>query len=322
VKQAQLLLQQQGLQTKLVQQASATVAPGLVISQNPGPGDRVAKETVVTLTVSSGKPRTTVPTVVGLPVGEAQSQLVNRGLKYTTHEVPSSTIAPGNVTASNPKAGTTIFEGDTVTLNVSTGPKTAGVPDVSGEPYENAVGALKGQGFKVARQDVANAAEEGTVIGQNPSAGTEAAVGSTVTLSVSKGPELVSVPAVSGDDQQTATQILQQQGLTVTVIQQDVTDPTQDGLVLAQDPAGGRVQQGSAVTITVGHLVTVPPPTTETTPTPGGTTTTDTTATTTDGSTTTPTDGGTTGGGTTGGVTTNPDGTPVSPSTGTSPTIP
>ena len=69
----------------------------------------------------------------------------------------------------------------------------------------------------------------------------------------------------------------------MSVIQQDVTDPQQDGLVLAQDPTHGKVQQGSTVTITVGHLVTAPAthaPTT-TTDDDADTTTTTTTPTTT-----------------------------------------
>jgi serine/threonine-protein kinase len=285
---AELILQGEGLQTKVIVQPSATVARNLVISQNPGPGDRVAKDTVVSLTVSSGKPKTTVPTVVNLPASEAEAQLSNRGLHYVVHNVPSGKVPEGSVTAASPAAGQVIFVGDTVTLNVSTGPRTAGVPSVVNEPYANAAGALKGAGFRVVRSDVSNGAPEGTVIGQSPSAGTEVAVGSTVTVSVSKGPQLVTIPSVTQDDRQTATQLLQQAGLTVTVVQQDVTDPTQDGLVLAQDPTGGKVQQGSAVTITVGHLVTVPPTATTPTTTPATTPTTTPTTTSTTTPTTTP----------------------------------
>ncbi len=103
-----------------------------------------------------------------------------------------------------------------------------------------------------------------------------------MTLSVSKGPQVASVPAVTGDDQQTATQLLQQDGFNVSVVQQDVTDPQQDGLVLAQEPTGGKAEQGSTVTITVGHLVTAPTATATTT------TTTTTATTTTPGATTSP----------------------------------
>ena len=74
--------------------------------------------------------------------------------------------------------------------------------------------------------------------------------------------------------------LLQQAGFLVTIVKQDVTDPSQDGLVLAEDPhAGKKAQQGASVTITVGQLVQQPPPTTTavtttTTPTPTTTPTT------------------------------------------------
>ena len=120
-----------------------------MISQNPAPGDRVAKETIVTLTVSSGAPKTTVPALANLPAAQAQTLLENAGLKMTVHYVPSSTVPEGSVTASNPGKGTTVLVGSTVDVNVSTGPKQVGVPNVVGQPYENAAGQLKGAGFKV-----------------------------------------------------------------------------------------------------------------------------------------------------------------------------
>ncbi|HEX4519795.1 MAG TPA: Stk1 family PASTA domain-containing Ser/Thr kinase [Gaiellaceae bacterium] len=290
VKNAEFILHQQGLLTTTEETSSATVAKDLVISQNPNPGTRVAKQTTVNLTVSTGVPKTTVPTVVNLPASQAQAELTSKGLKSVTHDVPSGAVPSGNVTAASPPAGTTVLVGSQVVLNVSTGPKQAGVPSVVGDPYANAEGALKGAGFKVNRTDEGNSAAAGTVVSQDPGGGTSAAAGSTVTLVVSTGPELVSVPSVTQDDQTTATQLLQAAGFSVSVVQQDVTDPTQDKLVLAQDPAANKkVQQNTTVTINVGHLVTAPPTDTSTTTTTTGTTTTTDTTTTTPATSTTPT---------------------------------
>jgi eukaryotic-like serine/threonine-protein kinase len=258
-------LQEEGFQTQTVQSSSATVPETLVISQNPAPGTRVAKQSVVTLTVSSGKPKTTVPTLVNLPLGQAQTDLANANLKVTTKSVNSTRVPAGSVTSSSPAAGTPVLVGSLVTLYVSQGPRQIGVPSVVGEPYANAAGALQGANFRVTRTDVANAAPIGQVVSQTPAGGTSAAVNSTVTLTVSKGPQLVLVPNVTQDDRGTATQLLQQAGFTVSVTPQDVTDPTQNGLVLAQDPTTGKLPQGATVTITVGHLVTAPPATTATT---------------------------------------------------------
>ena len=258
---AEYILHQQGLLTHVVNSPSSTVAAKLVVNQNPSPGVRVAKQTTVTLTVSSGKPKTTVPSVVNLPASQAQAELQSNGLRSIVHDVPSGTVPSGNVTASSPPADTTVLVGSQVVLNVSTGPRQTGVPTVTGEPYANAAGALKGAGFKVVRVDTASSEPAGNVVSQDPGGGTSATAGSTVTLEVSTGPQLVAVPSVTGDDQTNATQLLQSDGFSVSVVQQDVTDPTQDKLVLAQDPpAGKKIQQNATITINVGHLVTAPPP--------------------------------------------------------------
>ncbi len=277
---AEYILHQQGLLTHVVNSPSSTVAAKLVVNQNPSPGVRVAKQTTVTLTVSSGKPKTTVPSVVNLPASQAQAELQSNGLRSIVHDVPSGTVPSGNVTASSPPADTTVLVGSQVVLNVSTGPRQTGVPTVTGEPYANAAGALKGAGFKVVRVDTASSEPAGNVVSQDPGGGTSATAGSTVTLEVSTGPQLVAVPSVTGDDQTNATQLLQSDGFSVSVVQQDVTDPTQDKLVLAQDPPGGKkIQQNATVTINVGHLVTAPPPPASTETTTTGTTTTGTTTT-------------------------------------------
>jgi len=294
VKNAETLLHAQGLQTHTVGAPSSTIAATLVISQNPSPGDRVVKDTIVTLTVSTGVPKTTVPALVNLPLGQAETTLENEGLHWSIHNVSSSTVAVGSVTASSPPKGQLVPVGTTVRLNVSTGPKTVGVPSVVGEQYASAQSALQGAGFKVTRSDVPNAAPVDQVVSQSPGAGSSASPGSTITLSVSTGPQESSVPSVTGDDQPTATQLLQTAGFTVPVVQQDVTDPQQDGIVLNQSPSSGtKLKQGAAVTITVGHLVTAPPANTTTaststtatttpvTPTTAATTTTTTAVTTT-----------------------------------------
>jgi serine/threonine-protein kinase len=83
------------------------------------------------------------------------------------------------------------------------------------------------------------------------------------------------VPNVTHHPRAEAVTLLQQAGFLITIVQQDVTDPSQDGLVLSQSPsAGQKAQKGASVTITVGHLVQQPA-TTETTPTTAPTTTTE-----------------------------------------------
>jgi eukaryotic-like serine/threonine-protein kinase len=261
---AQLKLQQQGLQTRIVHSSSDTVPEGFVIGQNPGPGVPVARDTLVTLTVSTGKPKTTVPDVKNESFSQAVSDLADKGLHWKIFKVHSPTVPDGTVTASKPAAGSLVITGSTVQINVSQGPLEVQVPTVTSQPYADAASALKGQNFVPVKKTVANAAPIGEVIAQDPAAGTPVPIGSRVTLTVSSGPKLAPVPRVTQDDAVTATQLLTQAGFHVSVIHQDVTDVAQQGLVLAQDPVGGALQQGSTVTITVGRLVTAPPSTSTT----------------------------------------------------------
>ena len=138
-------------------------------------------------------------------------------------------------------------------VNVSRGVKPVQVPGVVGEPYEQAAGELQGQNFAVKRTDVDSDQPKGTVVAQDPGANAVVTPGSTVTLSVSKGPTTTSVPDVTSSDQDTATSTLENSGFKVKVQKQPTTDPSQDGIVLDQDPVGGtNAKPGSTVTIFVG----------------------------------------------------------------------
>jgi serine/threonine-protein kinase len=100
-------------------------------------------------------------------------------------------------------------------------------------------------------------APSGQVVSQAPSAGTTVKRGARVTIRVSLGPSQTKttvVPDVVGNDQQTATSTLRGAGFGVQVIQVPVTDPSQVGMVVDEQPSGGsRAPTGSQVTIYVGQ---------------------------------------------------------------------
>jgi serine/threonine-protein kinase len=76
------------------------------------------------------------------------------------------------------------------------------------------------------------------------------------------------VPDVTNQNQPLAESMLRGAGFTVAVVYQPVNDPSQDGIVLSQDPTGGSdAQAGEVVTITVGQLQSGGTTTTTTTPT-------------------------------------------------------
>jgi len=245
---------------------SPTTAPGLVYQQDPTEGEKIPKGNPVTIWVSTGKPKVEVPTLVGQQESAAVSQLKNLHLKPDVHEVNSSTLA-GQVTAQDPKAGTKVVIDTMVRINVSKGPQPISVPDVTGQTIDSASAQLQQAGFQVSTTFVDNAAPANQVISQSPGGGSTASKNSTVSLTVSKGPKTTTVPDVTNLDISTATAEIQAQNLKVRIVNVNVTDPSQDGIVQSQNPNGGSTAAiGATVTINVGRYVGAT--TTDTTPTP------------------------------------------------------
>jgi serine/threonine-protein kinase len=130
---------------------------------------------------------------------------------------------------------------------------------VIGLPFDQASAALQQQGFAVSRIDVESDQPKDTVVDQSPSG--QAQRGSTIRLSVSKGPKMSRVPDVTSQDEESARTTLESAGFHVRVQREEVTDPGLGGIVLSQSPTGGtRAEQGSVVTITVGQFTAFSPP--------------------------------------------------------------
>ncbi len=208
-----------------------------MIAQSPEPGDRIAKDSTVTIWVSSGKPRSVVPNVKGHPLTDAIAQLASVGLKPNIVYIFSD-AQENTVIGQNPAASDRVLRGSKVRINVSRGPKPVAVPDVVGQPYANAAGALKGAGFAVTRADVESDEPDGRVVAEDPPAGTPVPKGTKITLSVSKGPSKSQVPDVTFQTQPDAETLLTGAGFKVATTTTDVTDPASDGVVLSQEPRG------------------------------------------------------------------------------------
>jgi serine/threonine-protein kinase len=253
---------------------------GIVYDQDPSPGTRLAKGSIVTVLVSSGKPTVRTPDVVGLRLTDAVTAVTQAGLKARTVEV-NSAEPPGTVTAQAPAGGTMLVSGAEIRINVSKGPKELGVPSVIGLLYDTAASQLQAAGFAVARLDVDNEQPAGVVVDQAPAGNSTATKGSTVTLSVSNGPTTTPLPDVAGQAVADARATLRAAGFKTTVTFEETDQEGYDGVVVSQDPPGNTQQDPETiVTLYVGRYVAPPEPTTPTTTTPTTTTPTDTTATT------------------------------------------
>jgi beta-lactam-binding protein with PASTA domain len=253
-----------GLQVKVNHQANADVEEGLVFDQNPEAGTRVARDTKVVIGVSTGKPQVTIPSVVGENQTDAVKKLTEANLDARVVEV-SSNQKEGTVTGQSPSAGTVVVEGTQVRINVSSGPKQISVPAVISLPFEQASAEIERAGFKVSRVEVESDQAQGIVTDQDPKGGTTAAKGSTVTLSVSKGPSTSSVPDVTTQEVSVAQSTLEGAGFRVRKVLEDTSDPSLEGIVISQDPGpGAQAKPKSVVTLFVGRLVQSEPTTTTT----------------------------------------------------------
>jgi serine/threonine-protein kinase len=234
------------------------IEKGVVVNQSPDAGEKLQKNGKVDITVSKGKETVDVPSVIGKSQADAVSTLTNAGLVAKAYPVPSGKPVD-TVTGQDPRPGETVEKGSKVRINVSSGPSDVSVPSVIGLPFDQASAALQHEGFAVSRRDVDSNDAADTVVDQSPSG--SARPGSTITLSVSKGPKTSTVPDVTSQDEQSARDTLTSAGFKVQVKSQAVTDPGLDGIVLDQSPTGGtQSKKGTMVTITVGRISQTEPP--------------------------------------------------------------
>ena len=200
-----------------------------------------------------------VPLVNGEPVATAQAQIKAQHLRSTLVYRNSDTVKANTVINSSPAEGNNVPANTLVTLFVSKGQAPVAVPNVVGQPQDQAAATLQSKGFKVdTKTDATSSSPAGQVISQNPSGGT-AAPGATITITVSAG--AVSVPSVVGDSQATATQVLTTAGFQVSVQNGSGPATVANGTVFQQNPANGTATKGSTITIFVqtGQSPSTPP---------------------------------------------------------------
>ena len=153
-----------------------------------------------------------------------------------------------------------IKEGDTITIIVSKGRNLVTVPKVVGKTEEEAVTALEEIGLIISITDedrVFNKkVEAGYVIEQSIKEKEEIDAGETITLKVSKGIEMTTVPDLNGKTEEEAKTLAKEAGLKVKV-EVGTDESKADGVVIFQDKeANSEVEKDSYITITINSLPT------------------------------------------------------------------
>ena len=243
----------------------ATVADGLVISQTPYPGMTVDPGSTVSFVLSQGPEPIPVPDLVGQSEAEALAAITATSFTAgTVLHINDAAVPAGHVVSHIPAGGNTAPPGSKINLVISSGPVMVLVPSVTGLANVPAQTAIVGAGLAVGTlaQSFDPVVPVGSVLNQTPAAGTSVPLGSSVSLTLSKGPAPITVPHLVGQQQAAATASLVAASLAVGTVTETNSPTVPQGTVMGQSPAAGTpVPSGSAVNLLVsaGPVMVVVP---------------------------------------------------------------
>ncbi len=240
-----------GYHVRVYQQYSDKVRSGYVVSTNPKPGSRRERGKDVTINVSSGPHLYAVPSVRNQAADRAVQTLHGRGFTAVVQKPEASmTVSQGEATRTVPAAGAQVRSSRTITVYISTGPPILAIPAIDpNTPFDAAKRTLKQAGFKVTSVlEWSDSIGKNNVITIRPS--DKAAKGSTITVTVSKGPQFVQIPNFSQlEPLSEVRRALEDLGLRVNV---EKAFGGHSGFVVGVDPPSGTtVEVGSTVTVTI-----------------------------------------------------------------------
>jgi eukaryotic-like serine/threonine-protein kinase len=252
---ANRLVASAGLVVTAVMQPNDKFAANVAFATKPKAGEKVAKNSTVTVFVSTGVDKPVIPSVVGETVEVARSRLLAAGFVMVATEEPNDTAAPGTVIRQDPAAEADATPGQTVTVFVAKATLTVEIPDVAGKSPDDARIDLTKIGFRVAvQQEASPTVPKGTVVRTEPAAAAKVDRGSPIVIFVSAGKGLP-VPSVIGSSQAEATATLTASGFKVDATSRPVSDPADAQRVMSQTPsAGAEAEPGATVVIRVGVL--------------------------------------------------------------------
>ena len=240
-----------GLASSVEEEFSDDVQSGIVTHSDPDGGSSVHKSTNVQLYVSKGIDMKDVPNVVGKGQDEASRTLTDAGLALgAVTDAYSEDVPPGQVISQSVAAGTSLAHDSTVDVVLSKGREPRTVPTLTGKGASAAKSSIEALGLVASPTEAySDTVPEGQVISQQTREGSTVYRGDSVSYTVSKGPEMVTVPDVVGLQRQEARNKLEGAGLTV---QEDLILGGFFNTVRSSNPAGGsKVKKGSTVTISV-----------------------------------------------------------------------
>jgi eukaryotic-like serine/threonine-protein kinase len=204
----------------------------------------------ILLQAGNAAPQIGVPDLVGMSLDGAREKVGDdfevEVAKSVSGERPVDTIL-----GQSPSTGKA-EKGSTISVNV-VGTRVSDVPDVVGSGRSESERVLKAAGFEVeVDEQESSFDDQNRVMGQDPSGGTRAEVGSGVTIAVGTGPSSVPVPWLYGNTPAQAESVLQGAGLRLGSRSRDYNSDVAEGSIYFQNPSRGEnVEPGTAVDVAV-----------------------------------------------------------------------
>ncbi len=234
---------------------------GKVIRTDPAAGVKLKRGSVFVMVVSDGPTLSTLPELTGQQVDQAKALLTAVGLTgITAEEQFDESIPPGQVIswkiAASPGliAGSQVVKGTAVNLYVSKGPAPRGIKDLTGITFADAKVFLEAQGLLVTQtgEDFSDTVPAGQIMAQSIPDGTSVERGTTIEVTVSKGPDVVPVPNLGGLGFDAAKAAIEANGLTVGTFTGNFLSGTLIGTTFggANVDAGQLIKRGSALDLT------------------------------------------------------------------------
>ncbi len=211
-----------------------------------------------------GPPEVAVPKVTGKDLIEGLLIIQKKNLRAVIDPRYFSDKEKNTVVEQDPKPGSIVREGKDIRLIVSKGPIVSIVEDYSGKTINfvqnrlQEIFSFQGKTIKIGNVTyVASEDQQGTIIGQFPPPNTPITNVERIDLVVSRGKEVQAfqLENYTGENVNDVMQLLALMGVLVHVVPEEIADPSQNGIILAQEPPDGAVVvRNETVTFYVGYL--------------------------------------------------------------------
>lgn len=253
--QAITTMKELGIKVKVKKSTFDEMVPkGKIISMSPPAGSRVAEGATISVIISKGPERYQVPNLKGKNLSQATVVLADAKLVVgKTDEQFSETIPKEKIISISPEPGTLVKKNTEINIVLSKGVELISVDSYVGKSSEQALNELTDAGFDVVQKEIfSDSYPIGIVITQTPNT-PSVAKGEKVTLTISKGPEQVKVPAgILKLEENKAISLLEDYGFQVKVLKPAKVTKGKKLFVIKMTPnEGSLVKPNSVITIEV-----------------------------------------------------------------------